>query len=414
MRKIKTYFRAAGALAVVLLFSIAFSVFAFGKMSPTEARSSVVAIMNSEGGMGSGFAIGRLGEPVEYIVTNKHVITSQNSGEVYTTAIVYFSMASDDKMLANVYYSDPQKDLAILKLPEKTDLRQPLTLCPMEYVDIDNDSFSALGYPGNQVTDWPKYNTDDITITKGGIKKIDRVNGMDVYDLDLDITHGNSGGPLINSDGEVIGINSFGAKTTNNNYAIAIDELISVIDTNKIPISLHGTNIMLYVVIGGAVVLLAILVVVIILVAKKSKNSSVPVPSMNGNPAPSFNSIERNGPAPMQMNNMNTPVQNTASMRLIAIGGTLNGKKFSVSGKVTMGRDASKCAVSFPVNTQGVSAVHCEVSFDGRVCYVTDLNSSYGTFLQNGTKLQPNSPQMFNSGDKFYLAGPENTFEVRF
>ncbi|MCD8159204.1 MAG: FHA domain-containing protein [Clostridiales bacterium] len=42
------------------------------------------------------------------------------------------------------------------------------------------------------------------------------------------------------------------------------------------------------------------------------------------------------------------------------------------------------------------------------------MNSSYGTFLSNGKKLAPNSATLLNSGDKFYLASPKNTFEIRY
>ena len=344
---------------------------------------------------GTGFAIGEVGKPVEYIVTNNHVV----QGDIgYTTATVAFDLASNEMMLANVYFYDAAKDIAVLKLPQATDKRQAMVLCTMENVDPD-DEFAALGYPGNQITDWPKYNIDDITITKGGIKKVDRVNGLDVYMLDLIITHGNSGGPLVNSQGEVVGINTFGLN--NDNYAIAIDELLKVIDTDRIPVTLHG-GINWFLVAGGIVAIIIIALVIILIVRKTGYGRSNDVGTQ---------------PVPPPVNNatkQQTPPVNKASARIIAIGGTLNGKRYSVSGTVKIGRDATKCAIAFPVNTQGVSAVHCEISFDGTVCYVKDLNSSYGTFAIDGKKLEPNVPQILKSGEKFYLASPENTFEVRF
>ncbi|MBQ4159469.1 MAG: FHA domain-containing protein, partial [Clostridia bacterium] len=248
----------------------------------------------------------------------------------------------------------------------------------------------------------PKYNKDDITVTKGGIKKTDRLRGLDVYMLDLYITHGNSGGPLVNSKGEVVGINTFGV--ADESYAIAIDELLKVIDTDRIPVTLHG-HMNWYLIIGAAVLLLIIILVVVLVVRKNSNKAYTGgyTQPMDSGIAPTDEKIAPNPPTPAK-----------PSARVIAISGTLNGKRYEVSGAVKIGRDASKCAIAFPVNTQGVSGVHCEVAFDGSVCYVKDLNSSYGTYTVDGQKLAANAPQILKSGDKFYLASPANTFEVRF
>lgn len=383
---------------IVLMFSFMTVTVSAGTAS--DAKNSVVAVISQDGtSYGTGFAIGEVGKPVEYIVTNNHVVQGDAGN---TTATIAFDLASNDFVLANVYFFDAAKDVAVLKLPQPTDKRQAMVLCPMEDVDPD-DAFAALGYPGNQATDWPKYNMDDITITKGGIKKADRINGIDVYMLDLAITHGNSGGPLVNSKGEVVGINTFGLN--DDNYAIAIDELLKVIDTDRIPVTLHGSINWFLVV--GAVVLLAIIALVVLLIVRKKNNGGDDNYAGTNYTMPLDNGANRTMPK-------QAPAAGKASARVIAIGGTLNGKRYSVTGTVKVGRDSSKCAIAFPVNTQGVSGIHCEVAFDGAVCYVKDLNSSYGTFTIDGKKLTPNVPQILQSGEKFYLASPENTFEVRF
>jgi len=384
---------------VAMVFSLLTITAGAAASSVSEAKNSVVVVISETGGYGTGFAIGEEGKPVEYIVTNNHVVDGDKG---CTTATIAFDLASNDYVNANVYFYDANKDIAILKLPKPTDKRQPLVICPMKDVNPD-DTFAALGYPGNQVTEWPKYNTDDITVTKGGIKKADRLLGMDVYMLDLDITHGNSGGPLVNSAGEVCGINTFGVN--GENYAIAIDELLAVIDTDKIAITLHGE--VNWIIIIGAAVLAAILILVLVLLLTRKKG-------------PKKEDLvyadvvdDQNVVVPVQAQ---PPVQTSAgpAARLIAVSGTLNGKRFTVSGVTKIGRDAARCPIAFPVNTQGVSGVHCEIAFDGAVCYVKDLGSSYGTFTLDGKKLAPNAAQMLRSGDKFYLASPENTFEVRF
>ena len=397
-----TNFKRIVSLFAVLVLLVSFMTITASAGTATDAKESVVAVINEdETGWGSGFAIGKPGEPVEFIVTNNHVVDGDLG---CTTATVAFDLASNDFVTANVYFFDAETDIAILKLPQPTDKRKAMVLCPMKHVDLD-DSFAALGYPGGQYTDWLKFNKDDITITKGGIKKSDRVNGQDVYMLDLDITHGNSGGPLVNSAGEVVGINTFGINE--NTYAIAIDELLKVIDTDRIPVTLHGNaNWLLWVIIGIGALLVIVIVLIIVLVARKKskKAENVYIPPVESVVDPTVYKQEPATPA--------APAK--ASAKLTAIGGTLNGKRFSVSGAVKIGRDSSKCVIAYPVSTQGVSGVHCEVAFDGTVCYVKDLNSSYGTFTMDGKKLAPNTPQVLQNGDKFYLASPENTFEVRF
>lgn len=398
------------SLLFIMSVLMSFFVSTASAASPSEAKNSVVVVQREDSNVyGTGFAIGEVGKPVEYIVTNNHVVNDVDNGIDYTTAEVWFSMASGEGMLANVYYSNAEKDIAILKLPEATDKRQAFTLCPMKYVDVD-DTFAALGYPTNYLSDWPKFNFSDITVTKGGIKKIDRVNSNDAYILDLDITYGNSGGPLINSAGEVVGINTGGAidvaNLASDSYAIAIDELISVIDKDRIPLSIHGGSNSIYIIIGGVVLAIIVILIIAFALLRKGKNDeeehSIPVIS------PQNTGAEAPVPKPV------APSNNKKAVRIIAIGGNLNGKKYSVTGSAVMGRDSSKCSIVFPVNTQGVSAVHCEITFDGTVCYLKDLNSSYGTFVIGSGKLSPNVPKIIKSGEKFYLASPENTFEVRF
>lgn len=405
-----TNFKRIISIFALITLLMSFMSFAVSAITPTEAKESVVAVIGAGNKQGTGFAIGKVGKPVQYIVTNYHVV------ENYTTATVAFDLASGQSVLASVHVADPQKDIAVLKLPQPTEQRKPLVICPMKYVDYD-DSFAALGYPGNIATDWPQYSTNDITITKGGIKRDARINGQDTYILDIQITYGNSGGPLVNSKGEVVGINSF--MLNEDNYAIAIDELLSIIhddiDSGKILVSMHGDINISWIIIAGIAVLIIIIVLVIVLVTRKGgDNGEAAVAAgpefTGGYDAPAGNPTVGAAPAPMQT----TGVTQALSAKLIAVGGTLNGKRYSFNDCVKIGRDPSKCSITYPVNTNGISSAHCEVSFNGSVCYVKDLGSSYGTFTLDGKKIAPNTAHPLQNGEKFYLASPENTFEVRF
>ena len=60
----------------------------------------------------------------------------------------------------------------------------------------------------------------------------------------------------------------------------------------------------------------------------------------------------------------------------------------------------------------GVSAVHCELRNNAGALMLVDLGSTYGTFLQNGEKLQPSSPHLVSPGEEFYLGTKDNRFKV--
>ena len=70
------------------------------------------------------------------------------------------------------------------------------------------------------------------------------------------------------------------------------------------------------------------------------------------------------------------------------------------------------CRLVYQEGTPGVSARHCQIYFDRRegVFVVTDLGSTYGTFLGSGQRLAANQPVLLKPGDRFSLASPQETF----
>ena len=130
------------AASVVFLVFGALGLAGGGGMDPYEARNSVVMVYSylqltdgqSAGAMGTGFAIGKPGEPVEYIVTNGHVVEygyvgpKEYQGQVASAGVqIYFSAAENDYVTAEVVYYSPfnEKDIAIIRLPSKAEKRFP-------------------------------------------------------------------------------------------------------------------------------------------------------------------------------------------------------------------------------------------------------------------------------------------------
>ena len=141
-------------------------------------------------GLGSGFIISSEG----YVVTNNHVI----SGADQITVIFNNGI---DEVPAESVGTDPKTDIAVLKIdPDKVDIKN------INWGDSGSsrvgDIVLAIGNPLGLGG----------TVTSGIISSINRDIGggpyVDFIQTDAPINRGNSGGPLFNLDGEVIGINS--------------------------------------------------------------------------------------------------------------------------------------------------------------------------------------------------------------
>jgi S1-C subfamily serine protease len=143
-------------------------------------------------GTGSGFVIDKAG----HLVTNYHVV--QGAKEVDVT------FSGGDSVKAKVVGVDPSTDLAVLEVDLSAQALTPLPLGNSDTVQV-GDEVVAIGNPFGL----------DRTVTKGIVSALQREitspNGFTIekaIQTDAAINHGNSGGPLINARGEVIGVNS--------------------------------------------------------------------------------------------------------------------------------------------------------------------------------------------------------------
>jgi len=93
------------------------------------------------------------------------------------------------------------------------------------------------------------------------------------------------------------------------------------------------------------------------------------------------------------------------SWRIRSLGGVLGGQAYLISGMVRLGRNP-QCEVRFPEGTPGISGSHCQVIVSGDRAAICDVGSSYGTYLRNGVRLQPNQNYPLNPGDVFALGSP--------
>ncbi|OZE87833.1 hypothetical protein CH305_01360 [Rhodococcus sp. 15-649-2-2] len=164
---------------------------------------------------GSGFAIDGAG----HIVTNHHVIDGQSA--------ISIRLASGDRVRATVVGSDPANDIAVLRVDgPPPPIVQLGTSAPLQIGQPVLAVGSPLGLSG--------------TVTAGIISALDRqsrgsAGGGPMIQTDASINPGNSGGPLVNLDGQVIGVNTLiatlGGEGSGNigiGFSVPIDRVVQV------------------------------------------------------------------------------------------------------------------------------------------------------------------------------------------
>jgi S1-C subfamily serine protease len=142
--------------------------------------------------LGSGFVIDKAG----HIVTNYHVIQGAKKVQV--------SFSGQDEIIATVVGKDPSTDVAILKIDAHARALTPLELGNSDAVVV-GDPVYAIGNPFGFTR----------TLTTGVVsavqRQIEAPNSLPIdhaIQTDAAINHGNSGGPLIDSQGRVVGVTS--------------------------------------------------------------------------------------------------------------------------------------------------------------------------------------------------------------
>jgi S1-C subfamily serine protease len=142
--------------------------------------------------LGSGFVIDKAG----HIVTNYHVIRGAQKIQV--------SFSGQDEINATVVGKDPSTDTAVLKIDAHARALTPLTLGNSDAVTV-GDAVYAIGNPFGFTR----------TLTTGVVsavqRQIEAPNSLTIdhaIQTDAAINHGNSGGPLIDAAGRVIGVTS--------------------------------------------------------------------------------------------------------------------------------------------------------------------------------------------------------------
>ena len=162
-----------------------------------RTRAGVVRIEGTSGS-GSGFVVDSAG----YILTNQHVIDSAGR----------LTVVFDDgtRLTPNVVASDAARDIALLKVVSSSQL----TALPFATETREGDEVVALGYPLDL--------RERMTVTQGIVSAFLTIVGVAHVQTDAATHPGNSGGPLLNLRGEVVGMNTSGHREAQGTIGFAI------------------------------------------------------------------------------------------------------------------------------------------------------------------------------------------------
>ena len=364
MRRVK---KIISLLAVVcMLFAMNITVFAASDATPAvaEARNGIIQVrlyyVDNSGNSyclqtGSGFLLGA-SSGATTVITNHHVISLTDEDKTFWTetfGVDFFNsnevnmearvaVKRDVEIVTSYVNGSEQTDFAILELAQPIYDRAPLKIANSDEV-VETQNVYALGFPGaaSSAEDDSVYTVEDVTISNGIVGKFQTINNIEFILHNAELGRGNSGGPLVDSNGAVVGVNTLTYADDAARYysSIEINEIASVLDalgiayekadgaavtpeptsepiqeTEPAPAPIEevepvpapieeaeeamatieeteseeeGTNMLLIGGIAGGVALVAVVVVLIVVLGKKNKKSAAPVsPIPMGGPVP--------------------------------------------------------------------------------------------------------------------------------
>ncbi|HYF25357.1 MAG TPA: trypsin-like peptidase domain-containing protein [Baekduia sp.] len=151
-------------------------------------------------GLGSGFVVSERGE----VATNAHVVTSGEGAKLERAERVYVRFSSGDQVSARIVGIDPFADVALLKVDPKGLRLRPLRLAASRTPDV-GEPVAAIGSPFGEER---SLSIGVVSATDRDIESLTGFRTGGAIQTDAAINSGNSGGPLLNARGEVLGINS--------------------------------------------------------------------------------------------------------------------------------------------------------------------------------------------------------------
>lgn len=383
---------------------------------------------------GTGFVVGDQGN--QHIVSNWHVVSCSSQGG---KAVVFLGRGKPIPL--EVVWSSEVKDMAVLKPQQPLD-RPQAVLRDNPPVQV-GDTVHVLGFPGAADTQGEMSDLATPTHTQGTVGRL--VTGREVatrlIQHSAPTNPGNSGGPVFNAEGEVVGINvlkALAAVATANTsgegpllkmervplgegiaYAIDISELTAILDNQGIPFRRASFVTRFAGALPPGVRDAAPWILVVAgLVAVAAIGGGAMYWYLRGRGA---------GDGVGGGNQAQRPAPNVGRGRrpvLLGVRGIHAGQTFTLTEAPTvLGRDPRVANLVFPADDQRVSRRHCQVWFDrtANAFVLEDCGSTNGTFVltdgarDGGERLQGGADRRrLAARQRFGVSGTEIVFEVSF
>ncbi len=424
---------------------------------------------------GTCFLIGTPGgsdNAAQYVITNYHLINpgaeqidraknyygiKEKEGESEERPEISYEVTieKDVTINASLVTKSEEMDLAVLQLSQMVYNRTPLKVST-ESIDTDDiRNVYALGFPAalDMEKNHVNYSSGDVAIATGAVSNI-VTNKLKFIQHTANISEANCGGPLLNEDGAVIGMNVLTDSGGSYFYALESTEFTKLLDAlgivyekyvPEIPVEestesienkdndkegkIFGIALPVFIFLCGiaGLLLIAIIVLIVLLVRsggesgkekkkkekkKKEKEVSPQVKNMQNLVAEESNGLETNVLMPEPGDE--TSVLGGGDVQVAVATGTLirrrNGENIVISRKIfRIGKDSLH--VDYCINdNSSVSRTHAALKSKGDGVYIEDMHSTNGTFL-NGSRVNPGEERRVRDGDIIRIANEE--FEFR-
>ena len=501
MKKVRNLFAIIMALAVMMVSTI--PAFADSENKAVmDARNGVLEIemwfSDPEAGIetstfaGSGFLINE-----DTVITCQHLVTSfdksffanwahyitsqygvkRSAEQVQKLSEIRVSVYRDVYVKATIKKVSEEMDYAILKLEEPIQGKTALPIRDSDTVKQTEEAF-ALGFPGDMkaVSEQNYYDTEDVTVTSGKVDKVGRMgftawtiiidgegnydykerayNNVDCVESSAYLAGGNSGGPLVDAAGNVIGINAAGDGTRN--FAVSSKQLTNVLKalgityteagapvvTTQAPAESttnadkstttskpepNGKKLSTGAIVGIAAAVAAVVIIAIIIILVSKKNSA-PAPSNGPSPAGGFTppaptpdsktatgaGAEGSEGTTVLSGNASDPNATTvlgASAASAYLLRTSNNEKIYITKSYfKIGKDANRVDYCITGNP-AVSRFHASIVSKNGQYFIVDNSTTNHTYV-NDSMIPANVETQISNGAKIRLADEKFEFKI--
>ena len=369
-------------------------------------QSTVRIICKTKGGvgLGSGFVVGT--DFATYVVTNLHVLRCGEPNEKQDLSVL---LSQGVFAPIEIEWADPERDLAIAR--SSRPLGRPAVRLADTASVVPGAPVIVIGFPAvaDNVVDTKDFAVP--SVSRGNISRVVRSSGVRYFQHTASTNPGNSGGPVYDEAGNVIGVNSRKALavvatisggqvstdrvTQGEGIAAAVDsaELLPRLKEMKVPFittSFTPLDIAIFLVAAAVAFLLASGGILIMTPAGRDWLLRPAAPSNSG------------------------VVVHVQTGRVRVLAGALAGMEVPISGRLILGRDPTRAQMVFPRDDTAVSRQHCEIRFDssGALFEVRDLGSRNGTFVANGSdpprRLAPDVVERLAPGQNILVGSSRN------